>query len=150
MINSASENIVAEKINVTNSIVTAETISRLPGVVQRYLAEIVWFPQAALSPYIKWIERDKNSAYAKMSYNGTQGDGVFFFDKEGNFEKFEAMRFKDVTDAQPTKWMVSAVKTELINGIKMPAQAQVVWELENGPWVWLQVKIVSTTLGKTI
>lgn len=120
------------------------------ATMQRFLAEIVWFPQAALSPFIKWQERDKDSAYATMSYNGTQGDGVFFFDKEGNFEKFEAMRFKDVKDAQPTKWMVSAVKTELVNGIKMPAQAQVAWELENGPWVWLKVKIVSTTLGKTI
>lgn len=127
MINSASENIVAEKINVTNSIVTAETISRLPGVVQRFLAEIVWFPQAALSPFIKWQERDKNSAYAKMSYNGTDADGVFFFDNDGNFEKFETMRFKEIKDAQPTKWIVSAIKTEPANGILIPSQSQVAW-----------------------
>ena len=111
------------------------------ATLQRYLAEIVWFPSAALSRNITWDPVDDFSARATMEYNGTKGSGVFHFDASGNFKKFVTMRFKDEKDSEPTQWSVLATKTEEIKGIKIPVELKANWKLENGDWTWLKLKI---------
>jgi len=111
------------------------------ATLQRYLAEIVWFPSASLSKYIKWETIDDNSAKATMEYKGTKGSGVFHFDINGNFEKFVAMRYQDSNDSEPTEWTVTATKTEERNGIKIPVECEASWDLENGKWTWLKLRI---------
>lgn len=109
--------------------------------LQRYLAEIVWFPSAALSPYIKWESSDDYSAKATMEFEGTKGSGVFYFDEHGYFKKFVALRFKDVNDSHPIEWTVTATKTEEVNGIKIPIECKASWKLEDKNWTWLKLKI---------
>ncbi|MGB6037669.1 MAG: DUF6544 family protein [Cryomorphaceae bacterium] len=111
------------------------------ATLQRYLAEIVWFPSAALSPYISWEKVDDTSAKATIDYMGTKGSGVFHFDESGNFKKFVAMRFKGAEDAEPAKWTVIATKTEERNGIKIPTKCEATWEMENGDWTWLKLRV---------
>ncbi|WP_340152923.1 DUF6544 family protein [uncultured Marivirga sp.] len=109
--------------------------------LQRYLAEIVWFPSASLSQYIKWETIDDYSARATMEYKGTKGSGEFHFDRNGNFEKFVAMRYQDINDANPTEWSVRATKIEEKNGIKIPVECEASWKVENARWTWLKLKI---------
>lgn len=109
--------------------------------LQRYLAEIVWFPTAALSPYIHWEAISKQSAKATMSFQGTEGSGVFHFDSNGEFVKFTAMRFRDAGDKKPKLWTVNAIKVEERNGIKIPVECEATWKLENQDWTWLKLKI---------
>jgi len=111
------------------------------ATLQRYLAEIVWFPSASLSPYIKWETLDEYSAKATMDYNGTKGAGEFHFDEEGNFRRFVAMRYQDSNSEQPTEWTVIATKTEERNEIKIPVECKASWKLESGKWTWLKLKI---------
>ena len=111
------------------------------ATLQRYLAEIVWFPSAALSQHINWETIDDYSAKATMEYRGTKGSGVFHFDKDGNFEKFVAMRYQDSNAIKPTEWTVIATRTEERNGIKIPIECEASWELVNGKWTWLKLKI---------
>ena len=111
------------------------------ATLQRYLAEIVWFPSAALSKYIKWETIDDYSARATMEFKGTKGIGVFHFDQNGNFEKFVAMRYQDSNAIEPTEWTVIATRTEERHGIKIPIECEASWELENGKWTWLKLKI---------
>lgn len=111
------------------------------ATLQRYLAEIVWFPSAVLNSYITWEKINDTSAKATMELNGTKGSGVFHFDEKGNFKKFVAMRFKEVKDEEPTEWTVTATKTELLNGIKIPVELKVDWKLENAEWTWLKLKV---------
>ncbi len=113
------------------------------ATLQRYLAETVWFPSAALSPYITWQKVDVNSAKATMEYCGTKGSGVFHFDENGTFKKFVALRYKDVNDATPTEWVVTAIKTELRNGIKIPVVLKADWKLDSSYWTWLKLKITA-------
>ena len=112
------------------------------AALQRYLAEIVWFPSASLSSYIRWEALDDYSAKATMEYNGTSGSGEFYFDKKGNFKKFVAMRYQDSNASRPTEWTVIATKTEERHGTKIPVECEASWELENGKWTWLKLKIV--------
>ncbi len=109
--------------------------------LQRFLSEMVWFPSAALQPYIVWETIDQNSAKASMSFNGTEGSGIFHFDKEGNFKKFTCLRFKEKDDETPTEWTVVATQTGIINGIKIPTSCNVSWKLSNGNWTWIKIKI---------
>lgn len=111
------------------------------ATLQRYLAEILWFPSASLSQYIKWESIDDYSARATMEYKGTKGSGEFHFDKNGNFKKFVTMRYKDVNDTEPTKWVVTATKIGERNGIKIPVECEASWELESGTFTWLKLKI---------
>lgn len=111
------------------------------ATLQRFLAEIVWFPSASLSPYIKWESLDEYSAKATMEYKGAKGTGEFHFDEKGNFKKFVAMRFQDSNAVEPTEWTVIAIQTEERNGIKIPIECEASWKLERGKWTWLKLKI---------
>lgn len=111
------------------------------ATLQRYLAEIVWFPTASLSPQIIWEQIDNNSAKATMRVNETKSSGIFHFDNNGKFLKFMAMRYKDVKDKETKAWTVSATKTEERNGIRIPVELKASWELDNGNWTWLKLKI---------
>ena len=111
------------------------------ATLQRYLAEIVWFPSAAISSYISWEPIDDYSANAIMNYKGTEGSGVFHFDENGDFKKFVAMRYKDARDAEPAEWTVTASETAVRNGIRIPVQSEVKWKLEDSEWTWLKLRI---------
>jgi hypothetical protein len=113
------------------------------ATLQRYLAEIVWFPSASLSKYIKWETIDDYSARATMEYKGTKGSGEFHFDEKGNFKKFVAMRYQDSNAEEPTEWTVIATKSEERNGIKIPVECEASWKLESGKWTWLKLKITN-------
>ncbi|MEB8330512.1 hypothetical protein OO009_14210 [Flavobacteriaceae bacterium KMM 6897] len=125
-------------------VVNAKNNKRInQATMQRYLAEIVWFPSAALNPYITWEAIDDRSARATMIYNGTEGSGVFHFDENGYFKSFIAMRYKDANDNEPTEWTVTATKTEARQGIEIPVEAKAEWKLNSGKWTWLKLKITN-------
>lgn len=111
------------------------------AALQRYLAEIVWLPSASLSSYIKWESIDSHSAKATMAYKGTIGSGEFYFDENGNFIKFVAMRYQDSKASEATRWTVVATKTEERNGIKIPVECEASWALKEGEWTWLKLEI---------
>jgi type IV secretory pathway TrbD component len=113
------------------------------ATLQRYLAEIVWFPSASLSPHIKWESLDNLSAKATMTYNGVKGSGKFYFDEKGNFKKFVAMRFQNADAIEPSEWTIKATQTDERNGINIPIECEASWQLNNGQWTWLKVIITN-------
>ena len=120
------------------------------GTIQRYLGEIVWFPSAALSPYITWEKIDDYSAKASMTYKGTTGTGVFYFDEKGNFVKYIAQRYlESEDDAILREWIVTASESRIMNGINIPVKLASTWKLENGYWTWLKLEITDIEYNKT-
>lgn len=112
------------------------------ATLQRFLAEIVWFPSAALNEYLHWEEIDDQTARATMTWKGTSGSGTFHFDKEGNFKKFSAMRYDGGDESSELKeWVIHAIDHKQINGIKIPVKLEVSWQLEEGKWTWLKLEI---------
>lgn len=111
------------------------------ATLQRYLAEIVWFPSAALNSTISWEAIDDRSAKATMEYLGTKGTGVFHFNSNGQFEKFTALRYKDSKDNTPTEWTVTNLKTEEQNGIQIPTRCEASWKIEETQWTWLKLTV---------
>ena len=123
-------------------VVNAKNDSKIDqATLQRYLAEIVWFPSAALSQHIKWEPINDHSARATLEYKGTIGSGIFYFEETGKFKEFIAMRYKDVGDSEPTKWIITATETKKLNGVQIPIMCEASWQFNNDKWTWLKLKI---------
>lgn len=112
------------------------------GTMQRYLGEIVWYPSAALSPHIRWQELDDLSAMAELDYKGTRGSGIFYFNEQGDFSSFSALRFLgNDPAAEKHEWIVTAEEYAEFSGIRVPSRMSAAWKLEAGDWTWLQLEI---------
>ena len=120
------------------------------AAMQRYLAEIVWFPAAALNPFITWEEIDNRSAKAIMTYKGTRGSGIFYFNEQGEFLKFKALRyFGGEDDATLKEWIITATESSVMHGIRIPVQCEATWKLPTGDWTWLKLKITDIEYNNT-
>lgn len=130
------------KINSLINIVDEKGPKMNEGTIQRYLGEMVWFPSLALSPYITWQKIDEFTASATMNYNGTTGSGTFYFNAEGDFVKFSAMRYKgNEPDAQRYEWVLLVDEYKTFEGIVIPSKMTATWKLENEDWTWLKLEI---------
>jgi len=112
------------------------------GTLQRFLGEIVWFPSAALNPFITWETIDKHSAKASMEYKGTTASGTFYFNENGDFIRYSALRFKgNEADAKRYEWIIEVKEHAIMNDIKIPVKMTATWKLEEGDWTWLDLEI---------
>lgn len=126
-------------INVVNSS-DNEKINQ--STLQRYLGETVWFPTAAVSSYIHWEEIDSLTARATMTYKGTTGSALFFFNENGDCVKFSAMRFKDADEnSQIKEWIIKLSNYKNFDGIKIPAKGEAAWNLDEGNFTWYKLEI---------
>ena len=116
------------------------------GSLQRYLGEIVWYPQAAALPYLTWEPRDERSALATMSWGGISGQGTFFFDESGHFSRFEALRYRgDSPEAARAPWVIEVLERQAVAGLIIPVHMQATWKLPEGDWTWLDLRITGVS-----
>ena len=126
-------------INVVNSFGN-EKINQ--STLQRYLGETIWFPTAAVSPYINWKEVDSLTAKATMTYKGTTSSALFFFNENGDCVKFSAMRFMGAEkDSQLKEWVITFDEYKTYNGIKIPVKGEATWKLDEGDFTWYKLEI---------
>lgn len=121
------------------------------GALIRYLAEIVWFPTAALAEYIRWEEISPVSAKATMTYKGITGSGIFTFTPEGDWESFEATRYYQRKGRSTLeKWHVEADPSGFkeFQGFRIPAKSEVTWQLKEGAFTWFKVQITEAEYNK--
>lgn len=129
-------------LSLFNVVNTSDNEKINQGTLQRYLGETIWFPTAAVSPFITWEEIDSLSARATMNYKGTTGSALFYFNENGDCIKFNAMRFMDIkNDSQPKEWIITLSNYEEFNGIKIPVKCEATWKLEDGDFTWYKLKI---------
>jgi hypothetical protein len=103
---------------------------------------MVWFPSLALSPYISWEQVDENTAKATMSYKGTSGSGLFYFNPAGEVTKFSALRYKgNETESKRYEWEMNISEYRRFEGIKVPAKMTSTWKLDSEDWTWLKLEV---------
>lgn len=113
------------------------------GTLLRYLAESVWFPAAALSPYVRWESMDETSARATMTYGGVSGKAVFSFDDKGRFVGLTADRyFGGGPDAKLERWEVEATDWDTMDGCLVPVRGEVRWKLAEGDFTFYRWDIM--------
>ena len=112
----------------------------------RFLAEIVWFPSAAIRPYIKWEDAGSRAARATISDGSAAASGTFRFDDEGNVSSFEARRYRG---EMLENWLVEAVpgSQQRLGGRLLPAGWRATWKLDGGDWSWIEFEVTSIDDG---
>ena len=110
-------------INVVNE---AGDIKMNESTMLRYLAEICWFPSAALSDYITWETVDAHSAKATMNYKGVTVSGVFQFNENSDMVTFSANRYYgNGPKATLERWLVEAKAYKEYDGLRIPWKSKV-------------------------
>jgi hypothetical protein len=112
------------------------------GTFVRYMAEISWFPQAALKNYITWKELDANRAQAFITYGNTSVTGVFTFNEDGLPVLFEAKRYGDFNGKLSLEtWSVKTTNFKTFQGIAVGCSSEVTWKLSSGDFTWLKLEV---------
>lgn len=119
---------------------TGDKINR--GTLQRFLSEIVWFPTAAINDYIIWSAVDSTTATATMSWHGISEAITFHFSGKGDIESVTADRYMGGgEDAVRRPWTVSILETGEFNGLRVPAEVEVSWQLDTGTFTWYRFTV---------
>lgn len=122
------------------------------GAMVRYLAEIIWFPSAAVSDYISWEQVDLTTAKATMNYGGISASGLFKFNANGEVISFEAKRYYSYKGrATLENWFIQIPKEsyKTFEGVNIPTRGEVTWRLKEGDFTWykLEIKDVKYNIG---
>ena len=115
------------------------------GSLLRYLAEICWAPSASLNENIQWEQIDQLSAKATIRSEHAKASGIFIFNRDGDFERFEADRYYIKGKEKPRleKWVVNTVPGayRLFDGVRIPYKSELTWLLKEGTYNWLRVEL---------
>lgn len=113
------------------------------GTMLRYLGEIVWFPSAALSPYIHWEAVDADRAKATMTDKGASVSATFTFDASGRVLNVAAERYKGAgEEAVLQRWEVPCrAWRRLADDILVPVEGSVVWKEASGDFDYFRWEI---------
>ncbi|AKU09712.1 DUF6544 family protein [Haloferax gibbonsii] len=121
------------------SVVTVADAPRSPeldeGELARYLSEMVWFPTAFLPGHgVRWEPRNDRSARATLAHRGSTTTVVFHFDENDEVARVTADRWRDTGDGEYERcpWTGQFSDYREVNGVRVPAAAEVAWNL---PWV---------------
>ncbi len=112
------------------------------GTLLRYMAEMHWFPSAALNDYLTWEAIDANSARATMSYKGVTASGVFTFSEQGDLLNFIAKRYREDKGKYVLEdWGGVAKEFKEFHGVRIGSRVDVIWHYQTGDFNWYQCEI---------
>jgi hypothetical protein len=106
----------------------------------RYLDEIVWFPQAALSRFITWQPHGTDSAIAAISDAGLTARATFVFDEDGRPTKVVATRYNSNT-RRAESWLTICRDHVRLNGVGVPAGGEGIWRLSSGELSYIRLDV---------
>lgn len=114
------------------------------GALSRYLAEIIWFPSAALRDYIAWEATGPCSATATLRMGDQAIAAVFTFSAAGDPIAVSAERYyTQPSGASLEQWRVAIEPDSFADfqGLRIPARASVTWSLASGDFTWYHVEV---------
>lgn len=137
--------------NMIGRILNKKTIFDVKGIeintsaAVTFLSESLMVPSCALQEYISWVSIDSNSCRAIINYKGVRAEGIFIFNKNGEFIKFVTDdRYMYMDDGTSVKHRWSAVASDYVerNGVKIPTRVKGVWNLDEGDHEYFDGKLV--------
>ena len=116
------------------------------GELLRFLAEAAWYSTRLLpSQGVRWDAIDDSSARATLTDGQTRVSLEFRFDEDGLINAVRAAaRFRTVKGALvATPWQGRFWAYELRDGMRIPLEGEVAWELPEGPRPYWRGRITS-------
>ncbi|MFC4246532.1 DUF6920 family protein [Natribaculum luteum] len=113
------------------------------GELLRYLAEAVWFPTALLpGEGVEWEPIDDRSARATLTNEGTTASLVFHFTDDDEVDRVVADRRYRQEDDAYAPWTGYFADYRVRNGMLVPTEAEVEWNLPDGDLPYWRARIV--------
>jgi hypothetical protein len=112
------------------------------GAMLRWLGEIIWFPQAALSSRIAWSPVDDRAAQATLTAGGRRTTQTFVVDLEGHPVEQRADRFNDSQKAI-LPWVNRNDEFGEFHGIRVPVLGEALWKYESGDFPYIRWRIAA-------
>ena len=120
------------------------------GSMLRFLTEMIWFPSAAISPYISWDPIDATRARATMRYGDLTASAVFTFNARGRVLGMHAERYLGGgADAKLTPWVVSCSEWRMFQSVEIPTRGEVSWKLASGNFTYYRWEILDVEFNRT-
>ncbi|MFS4491281.1 DUF6544 family protein [Maribacter sp. 2308TA10-17] len=113
------------------------------SALARCLGELIFYPVGFLSEDINWEVLNENSLKAKVKINGTQAEGIFYFNNEGLISRFEAKRYMNET-LEGFTGIAEEYKT--MNELLIPTKMRAIWNLKDGGFEYYQSTITDYIL----
>jgi hypothetical protein len=123
------------------------------GSQLRYLAEMAWFPGAALGSNVQWNAGPGASAVATLHDHGRDVSATFHFSPQGELLSVDALRYLDGPDGatlEPWHVELDPASQRDFNGLRIPARSQVTWRLKKGDFHWLELELVDLRTGPAL
>lgn len=112
------------------------------GELLRFLAEMCWYPTAALSSLIVWKEIDANSALATIRCHSLEVSATFCFNSNNDIITIKAMRYRSTNNGpEKAKWAIRLSDWGYMQGIRIPIKGKVSWMLDAGVYTYYKWKI---------
>lgn len=118
------------------------------GALHRWLGEAAWFPTALLpSPFLRWEAVDDSTARAVASSGGTTVSLAFGFGPDSLPRFVETPdRMRDVDGVPvPTPWRARFWNWRWRDGVRVPLQGEVAWDLPSGRYAYWRGTITEAT-----
>jgi hypothetical protein len=117
------------------------------GTALRFLGEIIWFPSAAIAPYISWKPLDDRRAEATLTVRDVTASAVFEFDERGRFVGLTGRRYYGGRSLET--WVIPVTDWKTIRGIEIPVRGGAVWKLAAGDFDYYQWEILDVETNRT-
>lgn len=117
------------------------------GALIRYLGEAAWLPTALLpSMGVVWTPINDRSALATLRDSGSTVSLEFHFDDDGKLVRiFTPARPREVNGAyENAAWQVTFFDFEQRDGMQIPAEAAVEWQLPDRSLPYWKGRVVAT------
>lgn len=114
------------------------------GELMRFLAEAAWYPTALLpSQGVRWQAIDDSSALATLSDGAITVSLVFSFDAEGLITEVRAESRPRTVSGKlvSAPWQGRFWNYEVRDGMRIPLEGEVAWELPEGLWPYWRGRI---------
>jgi hypothetical protein len=108
------------------------------SALARCLGELMFYPIGFLSEHISWEVLNAHSLKAKVQMNGTETEGVFYFNEEGLLSSFQALRYKDEALENFTG---IAEDYKSMDGLFIPSKMKAIWNLKDGDFEYFNCTI---------
>lgn len=110
--------------------------------LQRYLAEMAWFPTAWLSDAIEWQAIDAHSVQATFRDPRVTGSVTLHVNEQGQVTHFTAQRYKEEHGRYLlAPWLVQVEAYQEVDGIRIPTKFEITWHLASGDFSWFRGQI---------
>ncbi len=110
--------------------------------LQRYLAEMVWFPTAWLTDAIEWQAIDANSVQATFREPRIKGSVTLHVNEQGQVTHFTAERYKEEHGRYLlAPWLGQCNEYREVDGMCIPTKFEIIWHLASGDFSWFRAQI---------